>query len=172
MHNILVVGPQHSCTRLVTALLDRHPDVNHVGHWSIPSNNPPVFNFPIKNHLDTFDKIVIVNRDSNAIDISNTKSGHKIDENNSKNISYMSKNMIYNNLGEIDHNKLVFVSIETLADYKEFYIRQLLGSLGLDSNTYCYNLSGIHTFDPPRWYTVDLTIKDPNRKYLNTGYLP
>ena len=165
--DIIVVGPQHSCTRLIVAILDRHKSVNRIVHHSIPSNKPPVFNFPDKNSTAEFDKIVVVNRESNSIDKSNIKDGHKIDYNDdSKNISQISKKIINNGLKDVDPNKVVFVSIENLVDYKEMYIRQFFRIIGIDENDYDYDLHGTYVFNPPRWFKVKLDIIDPNRKYL------
>lgn len=164
---ILVIGPQHSCTRLIVAILDRHIETSEIGHYSIPGNKPPVFNFPGDNLINSFDKIVIVNRDSNAIDKSNIKQGFGIDyENDLNNISQKSKKIINDGLKNINMNKVVFISIENLVDYKENYLRQFFKLIGLNDNNYDYNLSGKYEFDPPRWFTVNLDLIDPNRKYL------
>jgi hypothetical protein len=171
----IIIGPQHSCTRLFTAIIDRHPDIEYAEHWSVPSGTQDNYQFPIyKNpnteEPETYDKILVVNRDSNAIDLSCLRDNIEIFlDDESKNQSYKTKSFIIdsiNNLSESDREKLTIASFENLVTYKEVYLRQLFTTMGLDPNTYDYNLTGRYTFDPPRWFTVNLDLVDTNRKYL------
>lgn len=171
---VIVIGPQHSCTRLFTAIIDRHPDVSFVEHWSVPSGTKTyLFPHDVDPHdmkPKEWDRIIVINRDSNAIDMSCERDGIKIHENENENQSQKSKAFIrsaIDNLSEAERSKISFVSFESLADYKELYLRQVFITMGLDPGVYDYNLSGRYIFDPPRWFTVILDIKDSNRKYLS-----
>ena len=170
--NFLVIGPQHSCTRLVVAILDRHINSDNIAHWSIPggSEDGLSYNFPDISSINEFDRLIIVNRDSNAIDRSNIKNGIEIDfDNDDNNLSQISKKIIYENILNLDIlDKCTFVSIENLFDYKSLYIRKVLEAVGLDPNNYDYDLKGTYVFNPPRWFSVNLNLVDSNRKYLNS----
>lgn len=170
--NIVVVGPQHSCTRLFTALFDRHKEIGEVGHWSIPYGENQ-YAFPSERKiLREYDKVVIVERDSNAIDLSNRdKKGMALDfKDDSKNVSQISKAYIKEHLDALDpkivDERVVFASFETLVTYRDMYLRQLFAELGVDQNDYDYRLKGRYEFSPKRWYNVNLDVIDSNRKYL------
>lgn len=166
--NTIVIGPQHSCTRLIVGLVDRHPDVKQVDHFgSFNMHNPRVW------EKKTFDKIIIVSRDASCINLANVR--HNIDPKECKaektiniineKINNLLKNNIYN------FEDIVFISIESLVQYKEYIIRKLLIQLGLDVSKYDYNLKGIYKpndiYSPKgRWFNVDLDIIDPNKKYI------
>ena len=119
---------------------------------------------------EVYDKILVVNRDSNAIDLSCQRDNIEIFlDDETKNQSYKTKKFIIesiNNLNKEDYDKVTFTSFETLVTYKELYLRQMFVSMGLDPDNYDYNLTGRYTFDPPRWFTVNLDLIDTNRKYL------
>ena len=170
--NFLIIGPQHSCTRLIVAILDRHINSNNISHWSIPGGveDGLSYSFPDLSLINEYDRLIIVNRDSNAIDKSNMRDGVKIDfVNDANNLSQISKKMIYENILDLNIlDKCVFISIENLFDYKSLYIRKVLEEVGLDPKNYDYDLKGTYVFNPPRWFSVNLDISDSNRKYLNS----
>ena len=164
--NITVIGPQHSCTRLIVGIVDRHPDVKHVDHMG-------TFDITNWDEEKLGDKIIIVSRDASCINMSNQK--HNIDpkeckaEKTIKIINEKIYNSIKNNIYKFED--IVFISIESLVQYKEHIVRKLLIQLGLDESKYDYNLNGkykpndIHN-SKGRWFTVDLDITDPNKKYI------
>ena len=167
--NIIVIGPQHSCTRYTVALIDRHPDVYHVDHMG--SNYP---NFKNKNFLEKYNKIVIVSRDASCINKSNAKE-NKIQfsediatqaiNNINDNLDFILKNKLY------DFNNIIFFSIESLVQYRTYIIKKLLLQLELDPQKYDFNLTGRYRPNDAycktgRWFDVDLNIVDPNKKYF------
>lgn len=169
--NTIVIGPQHSCTRLIVGLVDRHPDIKHVDHMGTfyidDPNNKHIWNSKV------YDKMIIVSRDSSCINMSNKK--YNIDpkecksEETIKIINEKINNLLKNNIYKFED--IVFISIESLVQYKEHIVRKLLIQLGLDESKYDYNMTGkykpndIHNPDG-RWFTVNLDITDPNKKYI------
>lgn len=169
--NTIVIGPQHSCTRLIVGLVDRHPDVKHVDHMGTFHIDDPK-----NNHIwnsKVYDKIIIVSRDASCINMSNQK--YNIDPKECKAektiniINEKINNLLKNNIYKFED--IVFISIESLVQYKEHIVRKLLIQLCLDESKYNYNLNGnykpndIHNPDG-RWFTVNLDIIDPNKKYI------
>ena len=170
--NTIVIGPQHSCTRLIVGLIDRHPDVIHVDHMgTLDINNPNI------EHIwnsKIYDKIVIVSRDASCINMSNERD-YKISSKKStaeETINIINdkiNNLLKNNIYKFED--IVFLSIESLVQYKEHIVKKLLIQLGLDELKYDYNLKGIYKpndiHNPDgRWFSVDLNIIDPNKKYI------
>lgn len=162
----------HNCTRLFTGLIDRHPDVETCEHWSVPSGlgEKARWEFPTDANPYTGEqeeyKVVIVNRDSNAMDLSclaadNIKLSAKQSE--------KCKGFVVERLRPFiaaNPDRVVFVSFELLANYKELYLKRMFRTMGLDDHGYDYTFEGTYEFDPKRWFSVDLDIKDTNRKYL------
>ena len=172
---VIVIGPQHSCTRLFTGILDKHPNIE-CNHWSVPSGMGGKTNWAFPIDYDPYTdkevkyKVVIVNRDSNAIDLSNKEQkGISL----SACISETSKKYIENQLLDIfydDPARIIFASFELLANYKELYLWKLFKSIGVDPNLYNYVFTGVYEFEPKRWFSVKLDISDTNRKYLKLLY--
>ena len=172
MYYGIVIGPQHSCTRLFVSLLDRHPDTGHIGH--IGSNTPHFYDL-----INEYKKIIIVTRDTNCINKSNLYT-NKININydigtKAYNIINKELDKIYkNNINRI--NDIIFVSFESLYQFKKNYIKYILKCLDLNINKYDYNLQGIYkptdliTKENPkgeRWFSVNLNIINSNKKYIN-----
>lgn len=171
MYYGLVIGPQHSCTRLFVSLLDRHPDTGHIGHIG---SNTPHFAHIIKQ----YEKIIIVSRDSSCINYSNQKV-NKISI--YEDVATEAVNIINNEINKIYElypervKDIIYVSYENLYQYKENYIKYILSLLKLDISKYDFNLTGIYkpsdliTDKNPtgkRWFSVDLNIIDANKKYI------
>lgn len=170
--NTIVIGPQHSCTRLIVGLVDRHPDIRHVDHMGTfdidNPNNKHIWNSKV------YDKIIIVSRDASCINKSNERD-YKIQlkeskaEETIKIINEKINNLLKDNIYKFED--IVFISIESLVQYKEHILRKLFIQLGLDESKYDYILKGnykpndIHNPDG-RWFTVNLNITDPNKKYI------
>ena len=167
----LVVGPQHSCTRLIVALLDRHPDVNYVGHMG--TNSPNFINL-----IKHYQKIIIVSRDPSCINKSNeVTNGIDFDEDvSTKATEIINKqiNTIYDK-HEDRIEDIHFISIESIIQYKTHVLKRFFQELGLNVDNYNYNLTGEYrpkdiksdkNPDGQRWFTVNLNIRDCNKKYF------
>jgi len=172
---VLIAGPQHSCTRLFFGLIDRHPDVSLPRHLSVPGNmdNEWVWlDISDDDILSKYDKILIIDRDSNCIDRSNER------DYNLNGISEVSKNLITESMETIIHKKglkwfgdnVVIASFESLFSYKNMYLTYLFLKLGLDPAMYDYKSEGnyqpLEADGKPYWFSVDLEIKDTNKKYF------
>ena len=160
--NILVVGVQHSCTRLFVGLLNKHKELGNVGHWSIPSGNT-YHNFANNiGNKKIAEKIVIVVRERNCVDLSNLRTDKK------KNVSRDGIKFIKENLDQIKQknklNDVIFVSFEMLEQYKEYTLRQVFRNLGINENNYNYNNDN-ETFSTD-WFKIGLKVKDVNEKYI------
>lgn len=169
--NIIVIGPQHSCTRLVVGLIDRHQDVKHVDHMG--TNDLPELNNKLWNEK-IYDKLVFVSRDASCINKSNEENNNipfeegiaeKTINRINININHIIDNNIYN------FNDIIFISIESLVQFKELVIKKLLTQIGLDHSTYDFNLIGNYTPNDinnskKRWFNINLNIVDPNKKYF------
>ena len=171
MVSYLLVGPQHSCTRYITGIIARHPDVQEVFHLSVPSAS----NYLSFKDFFPRDKIIIVTRDVSCINHSNY-----VDYNISINDNLAGKayNHIHNEINSIIANgypkkNIVYVSIESIIQYKELYIKYLLKKLELNLDNYDFKLEG--KFKPiiqnkPTWFTVNLQIENPNKKYISKTF--
>ncbi len=164
----LLIGPQHSCTRYITGIISKHQDVREIHHFSVPCGNK---NYPVIEHIIR-EKIIIVTRDTSCINKSNY-----IDYNISINYNLAAKasKHIENEINFIvsngyDKNNIIYVSIESIILYKKLYIKYLIKKLGLDLCKYDLKLEG--KFTPlnngkPTWFTVNLPIENPNKKYIS-----
>ena len=155
---VCVVGPQHSCTRYIVCLLDKHPNISFVGH--IGSNFPTI-------RLEKFDKFVIVSRDENCINKSNEKYNEKTDLGTIgiKNINKILEKVFINNI-----DKIIFFSFETFFSYKNHYLHTIFQDLRLDPNNYDYKFKKKHSpltkSKKKRWFRINLKIKNCKKKYL------
>lgn len=167
---ILVLGAQHSCTRLFVGLFDIHPDVEVVGHASVPANGE------VKSVLDIFpkyDHVCVVTRSPTAINLSNL-TDYKIPI--EQDIAAQAYSSIINDLKKAiledkDFEKrLHFVSYETAQNIGEFYVKYLLSKMGLDPSKYPGLKDEYHTpkaeDGAKQWFTVHLQIEDVNKKYF------
>ena len=156
---VIVVGPQHSCTRLIVGIINRHQDIELVDHLgSIDENS---YNEVFKT-IEQYDKIIIVSRDNSCVNKSNeiNKDINFNDGICEKTVDLINRkinDLIYNK--NYDFNNIIFVSIESLVQYKNLIIKK-----------YDFNLSG--NYRPKeinggeRWFSVNLNIEDPNKKYI------
>lgn len=166
---VLVYGIQHTCTRLVCGLLDLNKNIKII-HLSNPSGDENINLNSIverrkKNGNPIWDKIVIVTRDLNSIDHANKKKNFGINM-----LSFLKSDLdkyIQKNL--FDENNIVYLSIESLIQYKKEILKQTFKLLGVDDNNYPYDKTGIYI---PKdlngqdyWFSVNLDINDCNKKY-------
>ena len=163
--NILVLGPQHSCTRLVVSLFDKHPDVNYVGHCG--TNDPKIiFN---DNNIN-YDKIIIVSREENCINKSNEKHNKNKKTQGTKAIQRINKQL--NKLSnKKKYEDIVFFSFDTFYSFRKFYLQKILESIDLNTDNYDFNFTGLHTpkeynSNKERWFTVNLEVQNCNEKYI------
>ena len=159
---IAVIGPQHSGTRLFVAHLKLHSQIKDVVHWSVPGGTPKGIVYEdFYEQLKTCDKFLIISRDASCINRSNItkKKMHQVAEKSTtliqKNIKLLEKD------GRI--NDVVFTSYEQLLQFKEFTLKQIFRNFGLNTENYRYDIKGIYKGD---WWTVDMTLKDGNKKYF------
>jgi hypothetical protein len=163
------MGPQHSCTRLIVGLIDRHPDIKYVHHMGT-NEKGHIFDLDYKK----FNKIVVVSRDSSSINKSNEiNKGISFNSNIAEKTVDLYKNkinqLINNNICKLEN--IFFISVESLVQYKELILKKLLLHLELDITKYDFNLTG--EYQPKeidnvtnRWFKVNLDIVDPNKKYF------
>jgi|SaaInlStandDraft_6_1057023.scaffolds.fasta_scaffold00062_8 GR25 family glycosyltransferase involved in LPS biosynthesis len=171
MYYGLVIGPQHSCTRLFVSILDKHPDTGHIGH--IGSNMPHFAHI-----INQYEKIIIVSRDSSCVNYSNF---HVNKISIYDDIASDAINIINNEINKIYKTypgrikDIIYVSYESLYQYKTNYIKYILSQLNLNIDKYDFNLTGIYkpsdliTERNPlgkRWFSVNLNIIDSNKKYI------
>ncbi len=172
MSSFLLIGPQNSCTRFLTGIISKHPDVKEIHHFSVPANNN-VF-YPVESHHIIRDKIIIVTRDLSCINLSNY---HNYNIDIKDNIGIKASEHINKEIGNLvengyDKKNIIHISIESINLYKELYIKYILKKLGLDLAKYDFNLTG--RFTPlnngkPTWFTVNLEIDNSNKKYIKLG---
>jgi hypothetical protein len=176
---IIVVGAQHSCTRLFVGLLDVHPDAELVAHMSIPSDG--------KLHrirdmhpadLEKYDRICVVTRDATCINLSNSvwKDG-EVHVPLSENISKKAYDSLLGDLEYIEEHddalmsKIHFVSYEALVHFGYLYMRSICREIGLNAGKYPPKnlLSAIKSYTPKvdRWFSIGLNISDSNKKYFD-----
>lgn len=167
---ILVIGPQHSCTRLFVGLIDVHPSVSYTNHISVPSGGSYLSLGPYLN--GDYDKICVVSREPTIINLSNkTDYNIPIEEN-------IAAKACANILSELERaslaapdfmDKVHFVSFEALLNYGRTYIKSVLSKMGLDPAKYP-SKTGIHqpknADGSNTWFGVELDIKDTNKKYF------
>ncbi len=168
MVSYFLVGPQHACTRYITGIIARHPDVQEVLHKSVPSAS----NFLSFKDFLPRDKIIIVTRDVSCINHSNYVDYNISLDDNLADQAYIH---IKNEINSIVINgypkkNIIYVSIESIILYKELYIKYILKKLELNIDNYDFKLEG--RFTPldngkPTWFTVNLPIENPNKKYIS-----
>ena len=170
----MVIGPQHSCTRLFVALLDVHPDVEGVMHLSMPSSGKMR---SIREYFVGCDRMLIVSRDRCAINLSNLRD-YKIPLDDD--IAGAACKAMRDELGAMLRpdaalwRRVHFASFDALINYRDVYLRHVLAGLGLEPAKYptLASLEG-QTRTPkdslggPLWFSVELTLHDSNEKYYN-----
>jgi hypothetical protein len=168
MSSYLLVGPQNACTQYINGIIARHPDVQKVFRLSVPSANQ----FLSLEEFILFDKIIIVTRDSNSINLANYfNRGIKIDNNLAhKSFLHIDNEIKLLLLNGYDKKNIIYVSIESIILYKEMYIKKILKNLGLNLDNYDFKLEG--KFTPlidgvPTFFTVNLPIQNPSKRYIN-----
>ena len=159
--NVLVVGVQHSCTRLFVGFLSLHSEIENAHHWSIPSGNK-YNHFATKlDNIKIAQKIIIVIRERNCVNLSN-KQTDQMD-----NVLEKGNNFIKENLKVIKESgrlkDVIFVSFEMLEQFKEHTLRQLFRNIGVDEDNYDYQNEGTFEAD---WWRISLKVKDCNKKYF------
>lgn len=158
---ILVIGIQHSCTRLFVGLLSQHPEIKSVGHQSIPSEKSyHHFCNKFTTNKIKFDNIVLVVRDKGCVNKSNLK-------HNAFNIAEKGAKFIKDEINKIrkeDRKKIIITSYEMLYQFKELTLRQLFRSINVDEDNYDYNKKGTVKCG---WIRTSLHVKDVNSKYLS-----
>jgi len=189
---IIVFGAQNSGTRWICNLISNHPDSGkNVDHASIPQGDgAPAF---LDDPNSVWDTYLIVVRDANCVRASlkaknppNWKkyieSGTKVyDTDIVKNFQLAIQDLIENKLIPLNIN-YVFVSYETMMQFKESYLTQILTQIDLDPKKYPWDLEGRTPFtglDPSngkdkyfadREYCEQIPI-DGNRKYIRKEYI-
>lgn len=177
---ILVMGAQHSCTRLFTCLLDVHPDVVYVGHLSVP-NGPGHMQGPLDMNpeaLKKYDYLCLVSRDRSCVNLANARDNGIPLSNDIARQSYGLLARQFQKMIDMDHflaQKVLIVSYEALVNFRYVYIRQVLELMGLDPNKYPpdqevaakkgYKPKSLPGRKKPRWFSADLAIRDSNEKY-------
>lgn len=168
---VMVVGPQHSCTRLFVALLDVHPEVEGIMHLSMPSSGKM---HSIREYFVGCDRMLIVSRDRCAVNLSNLRD-YKIPLDDD--IAGAACAAIRDELGAMMRRdqglwRVSFASFDALINYRDVYLRHVLAGLGLEPSQYptLASLEG-QTRTPkdslgrPLWFSVELTLHDANEKY-------
>jgi len=166
--NVMVIGAEHSCTRIISGLLKIHPQIGEIGHVSLPSGVSFGNLEGIKRKFK-LEKIILVTRDRSCNDLSMIREsgmkagfgkklagkplGSGVDFAMSHALPFLEK-----------HKKdVVVVSIEAVAQHKELVLRQTFRLLGLDEDKYDYHKGGQVSIG---WFTVDLAVRDPNTRYF------
>lgn len=165
----MVVGVEHSCTRLVTGLMKVHPQVSLIIHKSVPAQT----SWP---HLDKIwqenqiGKIVLVTRDRCSNDMSYLRSssvalmcGKQLAGKPLGTGSDIARSHLAPFINSHEEDVIV-VSMESLVQHKELTLRQAFRLLGMDEDGYDYDRSDSVWHD---WFAVNLAIKDPNLKYYD-----
>lgn len=168
---ILVGGPHHCCSRVFVALLDRHPDVDYVGHFTVPDEGRG--ESLLEKFNEGYDVICFASRDSTAINLSNKcrRGVPLVDD-----VAHMGSLELQADIQtllekhRITMDQINFLSIEAAVLYGDLYLKSILHQLGLDPSKYP-PLDG-STYTPrerggdPRWFSVELLIRDENKKYF------
>ena len=144
-------------------LLNQHPEINYVGHRSIPSGANTYYPFHniFNQKRPPIDKILIIVRDKHCVNKSNEKQHGKND------ICEKATDFIKNEINKLPkekHKDVVFTSYEMLFQYKELTLRQIFRQFGLNDDNYNYNNDDV-SFDGG-WYKTKLCVHDINGKYI------
>ena len=174
----IAVGLEHSCTRVLTGLLNLHPQIKCVHHISYPSANKffallDLISWIKKDFGEVKVKVVLMVRDSNAIEQSQRTEGSmkrclvNIGILNDDIITEANKILIAEIYTLFADNKFTLndfgiISIESLYQYRELSLKKLFYSLGLSVDNYDYYSKEI--FDLV-WSKVNLEITNVNKKY-------
>lgn len=167
--NLMVVGPEHACTRIVAGQLRIHPGVGRLAHVSIPSSGGSYGD--LRGNMRDFEcsKCVIVARDDACVDRSMIRSGGAMFEFQRERFAGQPLGSAARACREFlrewvdrDDPDVVVVGIEALFQWREQVLRQTFRLLGLDPREYPWERTGVVQFD---WFSVDLEVRDPNAKY-------
>jgi len=169
MINVMVLGAEHSCTRIICGFLHRHPDAGKIAHVSMPSSKGSFGDLEEIWKKYSIEKVVLVTRDRSANGLSmmrfSSMKESKGKELAGKPAAAATDFAISKMKPFLDNHQkdVVVVNIESLFQHKKLVLRQTFSLLGLNPNVYPYDKEGKVTVG---WFTVDLKVYDPNEKYF------
>lgn len=165
MARVFVAGVEDSGTRWVTCLLNAHPDIDIVHHYSNPGGAEfqPLLLWAERKGLDPMDDIVLVVRDMSCVRASRQASGAKP---RGGAVADTALEQIWHDLEALP-NPVMVVSYEALVASRDRYLTHIFRQLGVSPTNYPYGFHGKLRFD---WFSVNAWAKDGNAKHFGTHH--